>query len=323
MINAIVATAPGGPEVLAPAEVEMPEPGPGQLLVRVAATGVNFIETYQRQGLYKVPFPFTPGAEAAGVVTALGPGAEEAGFSVGDRVATAEGRAAYASYMLIDADKALPVPEEVDLLTAAALPLQGMTAHYLVTSSFHIEPGQTALVHAGAGGVGLLLIQMLKARGARVITTVSTDAKAELAAGAGADHVIRYHEFPTQVRDLTDGAGVNVAYDGVGRDTFDGSLECLRVRGTLVLFGAASGPVPPVDPQRLNAGGSLFLTRPTIAHHLLNAAERRWRSSEVFGAVADGTLAVRIGAQFPLWEAAAAHTALEGRATTGKVLLVP
>ncbi|GAB3275102.1 quinone oxidoreductase [Sinomonas notoginsengisoli] len=323
MINAIVAATPGGPEVLAPAEIEMPEPRPGQLLVRVAATGVNFIETYQRQGLYKVQFPFTPGAEAAGVVTALGPGAEEAGYAVGDRVATAEGRATYAQYTLIDADKALPVPEGVDLLTAAALPLQGMTAHYLVTSTFHIEPGQSALVHAGAGGVGLLLIQMLKARGARVITTVSTDAKAELAAAAGADHVIQYHDFPAQVRDLTSGAGVDVVYDGVGRDTFDGSLECLRLRGMLVLFGAASGPVPPVDVQRLNAGGSLFLTRPTIAHHLLNAAERRWRSSEVFGAVADGTLNVRIGAQFPLWEAAAAHTALEGRATTGKVLLVP
>lgn len=321
MTHAIVATAPGGPEVLTPADVEMPVPGPGQLLVRVAATGVNFIETYQRQGLYKVPFPFTPGAEAAGVVTAVGEGVAD--FAKGDRVATAEGHRTYAEYTVIDADRALPIPEGVDLLTAAALPLQGMTAHYLINSTFRVEPGQTVLLHAGAGGVGLLATQMLKAKGARVITTVSTDAKAELAAGAGADHVIRYHDFPAQVRELTGGAGVDVVYDGVGRDTFDGSLECLRTRGMLVLFGAASGPVPPFDLQRLNAGGSLFVTRPTLAHHLLNAAERRWRSSEVFGAVAAGTLNVRIGAQFPLWEAAAAHTALEGRGTTGKVLLVP
>jgi NADPH2:quinone reductase len=321
MINAIVAAAPGGPEVLAPAEAEMPHPGPGQLLIRVAAAGVNFIETYQRQGIYTMPFPFTPGAEAAGVVAEVGEGVE--GFAHGDRVATAEGAKTYAEYALVDADKALPIPEGLDLLTAAALPLQGMTAHYLVTSTFRVESGQTALVHAGAGGVGLLLIQMLKARGARVVTTVSTDAKAELAAGAGADHVIRYHDFPTAVRDLTGGAGVDVAYDGVGRDTFDGSLASLRTRGMLVLFGAASGPVPAVDPQRLNAGGSLFLTRPTLGHHLLNAAERRWRSSEVFGAAADGSLKVRIGAQFPLWEAADAHRALEGRGTTGKVLMVP
>lgn len=321
MINAIVATEPGGPEVLSPAEIEMPQPGPGQLQVRVAATGINFIETYQRQGLYKMAFPFTPGAEASGIVTAVGEGVAD--FAEGDRVATAEGTATYADHAVIDADKALPIPEGVDLLTAAALPLQGMTAHYLINSTFRVEPGQTVLLHAGAGGVGLLMIQMLKAKGARVITTVSNDAKAELAAGAGADHVIRYHGFPEQVRDLTGGAGVDVVYDGVGRDTFDGSLKSLRVRGMLVLFGAASGPVPPVDPQRLNAGGSLFLTRPTLVHHLLNAAERRWRSSEVFGAVAEGRLSVRIGAQFPLREAAAAHTALEGRTTTGKVLLVP
>jgi NADPH2:quinone reductase len=321
MINAIVATAPGGPEVLKPTEIARPEPGPGQILVRVAAAGINFIETYQRQGLYTMSFPFTPGAEASGVVAAVGEGVAD--FAEGDRVATAEGTATYAEYALIDADKALPIPEGVDLLTAAALPLQGMTAHYLVNSTFRVEPGQTVLLHAGAGGVGLLMIQLLKAKGARVITTVSNDAKAELASGAGADHVIRYDGFPEQVRELTGGAGVDVVYDGVGRDTFDGSLKSLRIRGMLVLFGAASGPVPPVDPQRLNAGGSLFLTRPTLAHHLLNAAERRWRSSEVFGAVADGSLNVRIGAQFPLWEAAAAHTALEGRATTGKVLLVP
>ncbi|MEA5454514.1 quinone oxidoreductase [Sinomonas sp. JGH33] len=321
MINAIVAAAPGGPEVLVSTAVEKPQPGPGQLLIKVAATGVNFIETYQRQGIYNVPFPFTPGDEAAGTVEGLGEGVEN--FAVGDRVATAEGYSAYAEYMVVDAVKALPVPDGLDLDAAAALPLQGMTAHYLVNSSFHVQPGQTALVHAGAGGVGLLLIQLLKAKGAQVITTVSTDAKAELAASAGADHVIRYSGFDRQARELTSGAGVDVVYDGVGRDTFDGSLASLRIRGSLVLFGAASGPVPPVDPQRLNAGGSLFLTRPTLKHHLLNPQERLWRSSEVFAAALEGTLSVRIGATYPLASAADAHRALEGRATTGKVLLIP
>lgn len=321
MMKAIVATEPGGPEVLAPQEVERPQPGPGQLLVKIAATGVNFIETYQRQGIYNVPFPFTPGDEASGTVEEVGQGVEA--YAVGDRVATAEGRRAYAEYMLVDADKALPVPEGLDLQTAAALPLQGMTAHYLINSTFRVEPGQTALVHAGAGGVGLLLIQMLKAKGARVLTTVSTDEKAQLASGAGADHVLSYSQFSEQARELTGGAGVDVVYDGVGRDTFDGSLAGLRPRGYLVLFGAASGPVPPVDPQRLNTGGSLFLTRPTLKHHLLNPQERLWRSSEVFGAAADGSLSVRVGATFPLSKAADAHRALEGRATTGKVLLVP
>jgi NADPH2:quinone reductase len=321
MMKAIVATEPGGPEVLVPQEVERPQPGPGQLLVKIAATGVNFIETYQRQGIYNVPFPFTPGDEASGTVEEVGEGVE--GYGVGDRVATAEGRHAYAEYMLVDADKALPVPDGLDLETAAALPLQGMTAHYLINSTFRVEPGQTALVHAGAGGVGLLLIQLLKAKGARVLTTVSTDEKAQLASEAGADHVLKYSQFSEHVRDLTGGAGVDVVYDGVGRDTFDGSLASLRIRGYLVLFGAASGPVPPVDPQRLNAGGSLFLTRPTLKHHLLNPQERLWRSSEVFGAAADGSLSVRVGATFPLSEAGDAHRALEGRATTGKVLLVP
>ncbi|WP_138418535.1 quinone oxidoreductase family protein [Sinomonas gamaensis] len=321
MINAIVAREAGGPEVLSLTEVEKPQVGPGQLLVKVAAAGVNFIETYQRRGIYNVPFPFTPGEEASGTVEEIGGGVE--GFAVGDRIATAEGRRTYSEYMVVDAEKALPVPEALDLETAAALPLQGMTAHYLINSSFRVEPGQTVLVHAGAGGVGLLLIQLLKAKGARVITTVSTDQKAALAEGAGADHVIRYSSFSEHVRELTNGAGVDVVYDGVGRDTFDGSLGCLRVRGYLVLFGAASGPVPPVDPQRLNAGGSLFLTRPTLKHHLLNPQERLWRSSEIFSAAADGSLTVRIGATFPLAEAADAHRALEGRATTGKVLLVP
>jgi NADPH2:quinone reductase len=268
-----------------------------------------------------VTYPFTPGSEAAGTVEAVGEGVE--GIAVGSRVATAEGQECYAEYTVLDAAKALPVPEGVDLHTAAALPLQGMTAHYLINSSFRVEPGHTVLVHAGAGGVGLLLTQLLKSRGARVITTVSTDEKEELSRAAGADEVLRYEGFAEAVRELTNGVGVNVVYDGVGKDTFDGSLASLRTRGFLVLFGAASGAVPPVDPQRLNAGGSLSLTRPKLADFLANPQERLWRSSEVFSAVADGSLKVRIGASYPLAEAQRAHEDLEGRRTTGKVLLVP
>lgn len=320
-MHAIVARQSGGPEVLELAEVDRPAPGPGQLLVKVAATGVNFIETYQRGGMYKVAFPFTPGSEAAGTVEEVGEGVED--FSVGSRVATAEGAQCYAGYTLLDAAKALPVPDSVDLLTAAALPLQGMTAHYLINSSFKVEPGHTVLVHAGAGGVGLLITQLLKARGARVFTTVSTDEKEALARGAGADEVLRYDGFAEAVRDLTDGTGVQVVYDGVGKDTFAGSLACLRRRGFMVLFGAASGAVPPVDPQRLSACGSLSLTRPTLVHFLANPQERLWRSSEIFGAVTDGSLKVRIGATYPLADARRAHEDLEGRRTTGKVLLVP
>jgi NADPH2:quinone reductase len=321
MTHAIVARQAGGPEVLEYADVERPAPGPGQLLVKVAAVGVNFIETYQRGGMYQVPFPFTPGSEAAGTVEEVGEGVES--FTIGSRVATAEGSRCYAGYTLIDAAKALPVPDGVDDLTAAALPLQGMTAHYLINSSFRVEPGHTVLTHAGAGGVGLLLTQLLKERGARVITTVSSDAKEELARAAGADHVLRYDGFPHHVRELTSGQGVDVVYDGVGRNTFDGSLSCLRTRGMLVLFGAASGAVPPVDPQRLNAGGSLTLTRPTLGHFLLNQQERRWRSGEIFAAAANGSLKVRIGARYPLSQAAQAHRDLEGRNTTGKVILIP
>lgn len=321
MTHAIVARQPGGPEVLEFTEIDRPVPGPGQLLVKVAATGVNFIETYQRSGAYKVSYPFTPGSEAAGVVEEAGEGVED--YAVGSRVATAEGAGCYAGYIVLDAAKALPVPDGVDDHTAAALPLQGMTAHYLINSSFRVEPGHNVLLHAGAGGVGLLLIQLLKARGARVITTVSTDEKESLARGAGADEVLRYDGFADAVRELTHGAGVNVVYDGVGKDTFDGSLASLRTRGSLVLFGAASGPVPPVDPQRLNAGGSLTLTRPSLAHFLGNPQERLWRSTEIFGAAADGSLSVRIGATYPLAEAGRAHEDLEGRRTTGKVLLVP
>ena len=321
MTHAIVARQAGGPEVLTYEDIERPVPGPGQLLVKVGAAGVNFIDTYKRSGTYKVPFPFTPGSEAAGTVEAVGD--HVTACVPGDRVATAEGINCYADYALVDEAAALPVPHGLDDLTAAALPLQGITAHYLMNSTFKVEPGHTVLLHAGAGGVGLLLIQLLKARGAEVITTVSTDAKEQLAREAGADHVLRYEGFAARVRDITSGTGADVVYDGVGKDTFDGSLAALRVRGMLVLFGAASGPVPPVDPQRLNAGGSLFLTRPTIGHYLRDAAERRWRSGEVFAAAADGSLKVRIGARYPLVQAAHAHRDLEGRRTTGKVILVP
>ncbi|WP_115789847.1 quinone oxidoreductase family protein [Arthrobacter silvisoli] len=321
MTHAIIARQPGGPEVLEYREAEMPVPGAGQLLVKVAATGVNFVETYQRSGLYKVAFPFVPGSECSGTVEAVGDDVEL--FSVGDRVATAEGARSYAGYTLIDEQKALPVPDSVDDFTAAALPLQGITAHFLMNSSFRVEPGQTVLAHAGAGGVGLLLTQLLKARGARVITTVSTDEKETLSREAGADVVLRYDGFARKVRELTDGEGVHAVFDGVGKDTFDASLESLRVRGSMVLYGAASGPVPPVDPMRLHAGGSLSLTRPTVGHFLQNAQERHWRSAEIFDAAAKGSLKVRIGARYPLPEAAQAHRDLEGRKTTGKVLLVP
>lgn len=319
--NAILAHAPGGPEVLKLEQVPVPTPGPGELLISVAAVGVNFIETYQRSGIYNVPFPFTPGAEAAGTVVAVGEGVH--GFSVGDHVATAEGAACYAEFAIIRAEVALPVPAGVPLDIAAALPLQGMTAHYLMNSSFHVEPGQTVLVHAGAGGVGLLLTQLLKEREARVITTVSNDEKEELSRVAGADEVLRYAGFAELVRELTNGVGVDAVFDGVGRETFDGSLASLRTRGTMVLFGGASGQVPPFDIQRLNAGGSLHLTRPKLGDFLLNPQERSWRSSEVFNAAATGHLTARIGARFPLAEAGAAHAALESRATTGKVILEP
>jgi NADPH2:quinone reductase len=321
MPSAIVVSEPGGPDVLTLASVDRPDPGPGQLLVKVAAAGVNFIETYQRSGAYAVELPFTPGAEAAGTVEALGEGVAD--FAPGDRVAFAEGRGTYGEFALVDADRALPVPEGVDLETAAALPLQGMTAHYLINSTFPVQSGHAVLVHAGAGGVGLLLIQLLKAKGARVITTVSTPEKEELARGAGADEVLRYEGFADAVRTLTEGTGVDAVFDGVGRETFEGSLRSLRVRGTLVLYGAASGPVPPFDLQRLNGGGSLFVTRPTLAHYLLSPEERRWRSEELFGAVVAGQLDVRIGARYALADAARAHEDLQARRTTGKVLLIP
>ncbi|MCC9175887.1 quinone oxidoreductase family protein [Arthrobacter sp. zg-Y179] len=320
MHKAIVVPQSGGPEILRYEDVDLPQPGPREILVKVAAAGVNFIDTYQRGGVYPMSYPFIPGSEAAGTVVSAG---LESGFREGDRVATAEGGGAYAEYMLMDAEVALPVPAGIRDDTAAAVLLQGITAHYLCNSTFPVQEGQTVLVHAGAGGVGLLLIQLLKAKGATVITTVSTEEKEQLARGAGADHVLRYDGFTGQVRALTGGQGVDVVYDGVGQATFDGSLACLRTRGMMVLFGAASGQVPPFDIQRLNSSGSLFLTRPTIAHYLLTPEERQWRARELFDAVLAGKLDVRIGQTYPLADASRAHADLEGRKTTGKVLLVP
>ncbi|MCP2170251.1 quinone oxidoreductase family protein [Goodfellowiella coeruleoviolacea] len=323
MPKAVRVSSTGGPEVLELVEVDQPRPGAGELLVEVGAAGVNYIDTYHRSGLYPLPLPFGLGLEGAGRVSAVGP--EVTGFSVGDRVAWKQAPGSYAEQVVVRAAEAVAVPDGVSDEVAAAIMLQGMTAHYLVASTYPVQAGDTILVHAAAGGVGLLLIQLAKARGARVIGTVSTEEKERLARQAGADEVIRYTEvdFTEQVRRLTDGQGVAVVYDGVGRTTFDGSLASLRPRGTLVLFGASSGPVPPVDPQRLNAGGSLFLTRPTLAHYAADRAELDWRAKELFDAVADGSLSVRVGGRYPLSEARRAHEDLEGRRTTGKLVLLP
>ncbi|MFE5341535.1 quinone oxidoreductase family protein [Isoptericola sp. NPDC056578] len=327
-MHAVVARAAGGPEVLEYVEQPDPAPGAGELLVRVVAAGVNFIDTYRRAGVYPMRYPHVVGVEGAGTVEALGDGVE--GFAVGDEVAWNEAPGSYAELAVVPAANAVRVPAGLDLVTAAALPLQGMTAHYLVASTFEVGPGHDVLLTAGAGGVGLLATQLAVARGGRVITTVSSPEKAALSSAAGAAHTVDYAamgdlatELPAVVRDLTDGRGVHVVYDGVGRATFDASLASLRPRGTLVLFGGASGQVPPFDPQRLNSGGSLYLTRPTLAHYLLTRGELEWRAAEVLGAAAAGDLDVRIGERLPLADAAQAHRALEGRGTTGKVLLVP
>ncbi|WP_275003709.1 quinone oxidoreductase family protein [Promicromonospora iranensis] len=327
-MHAVVAREAGGPEVLSYTELPDPTPGPGQLLVRVAAAGVNFIDTYRRSGVYPMEYPHVAGVEGAGTVEALGD--DVTGFAVGDRVAWHDGHGSYAELVAVDAAGVVPVPDGLDLTTAAALPLQGITAHYLVRSTFEVGPEHDVLLTAGAGGVGLLATQLAVARGGRVITTVSTAEKAELSASAGAAHTIDYAamddltaELPARVRELTDGQGVHVVYDGVGRATFEASLASLRPRGMLVLFGGASGQVPPFDPQRLNKAGSLFLTRPTIAHYALSRSELEWRTSEVLGSAASGDLKVHIGSTLPLADAGAAHAALEGRGTTGKVLLVP
>ncbi len=323
MPKAVVVRATGGPDVLEFGEVEPKSPDAGELLVDVAAAGVNYIDTYHREGRYPLPLPFGIGLEGTGRVTAVG--ADVSGFAVGDRVAWAAALGSYAEQALVKAADAVAVPDGVADDTAGALLLQGLTAHYLVASTYPVRPGDTVLVHAAAGGVGLLLVQLAKARGARVIGTVSTEAKEALAREAGADEVIRYDlvDFAPKVRELTGGEGVAAVYDGVGAATFDGSLASLRPRGYLVQFGAAGGAVPPVDPQRLNQAGSVYLTRPSLGAYTATREELEWRAGELFAAVLDGSLDVRIGGRYPLADARRAHEDLEGRRTTGKLLLVP
>lgn len=320
-MKAIVVARTGGPEVLELRDHDPGAPGPGQARVRVRAAGVNYIDVYFRTGLYPRPLPFVAGLEGAGTVESLGPGVT--GLAVGDRVAWASAPSSYAEAVVAPADRLVKVPAGISDETAAAAMLQGMTAHYLCRSTFPAKKGDTALVHAAAGGVGLLLVQMLHSLGATVIATCSTAAKEKLAREAGADHVIRYSEtdFLPVARQLTNGRGVDVAYDAVGRTTFEGSLKSLRPRGMLVLYGQSSGPVPPFELRQLNDLGSLFVTRPSLAHYTATREELELRAGEVLAAIAAKKLDVRIGARFPLAEAAAAHRALEGRATTGKVVL--
>lgn len=321
-MRAIQISKTGGPDVLTLTDVADPTPGPGEVLVDVAAVGVNYIDTYQRQGIYPLPLPFLAGSEGAGRVAAAGDGVTD--LAVGDRVTWFEAQGSYAERVVLPAAKTVPVPDGVSDEVAAAVLLQGMTAVVLCDRTYAVQQGDDVLVHAAAGGVGLLLTQLVTARGGRVIATVSTDEKETLARGAGAAEVLRYDDdLADRVRALTGGVGVAVAYDGVGATTFDASLASLRRRGMLVLFGAASGPVPPVDPQRLNRGGSLYLTRPSLFHYVVERAELLSTAKAVFDAVADGSLDVRIGHRYPLADARQAHEDLQGRRTTGKLVLVP
>lgn len=335
----IVATRAGGPEVLELQEFSLPTPGPGQLLVEVAAAGVNFIDTYLRSGVYRMDYPGPMGFEGAGTVIATGSlkDSDSPAFTTGDTVAWASSSGSYASHVLVDAETALTVPADIDLTQAAAVPLQGLTAHYLAHSSYSIKAGDWVLIHAGAGGVGLLLTQMAVGLGATVVTTVSTQEKEDLSRAAGAQYVIRYDQLtdmtaqlPGLILDLTKhrvtdgrGPGVDAVYDGVGLTTFNASLASLRKRGFLVLFGGASGQVPPFDLQRLNAAGSISVVRPTLGHYTLTRTELDHRAKDVFGAMKAGRLNVRIGATYPLASAGQAQAALESRATTGKVILIP
>ena len=313
----------GGPEVLSWEDVAEPTADDGRLVVDVEAAGLNFIDTYQRAGLYPMDLPFTLGLEGAGTVAEVGPGV--AGVSVGDRVAWCTAIGSYAERVAVPADATVPVPDGVGSDVAAAAMLQGLTAHYLTTDTFPLTAGHRCLIHAGAGGVGLLLIQVAKMVGAEVFTTVGSEEKAELAAGAGADHVILYRtrDFGDAIEEIAGPHALDVVYDGVGQSVFDRSLEMLRPRGMMVQFGNASGPVEPLSPLRLSRGGSLFLTRPTLFHYVATPDELRSRASEMFEWIGSGRLDVRIGERFPMSQAADAHRALEGRRTTGKVLLLP
>lgn len=320
-MRAVRIHAPGGADALRVESVPVPQPGPGMALVRLEAAGVNFVDVYKRTGLYTVPLPSTLGEEGAGTVVALGAGVTE--VREGDRVAWAGVLGAYAEYAVVPAARLVPLPASVTAQQGAALMLQGMTAHYLATSTHALRAGDRCLVHAAAGGVGLLLVQIARRRGAFVIGTVGSDAKAELARAAGADAVVVYtrDDFVAETRRLTGGAGLQVIYDSVGQTTFLRGLDLLAPRGMMVLFGQSSGPVAPVDPQLLNRKGSLFLTRPTLNHYVATREELLGRARELFEWVGSGALAVRVGAELPLADVAEAHRALEGRRTTGKVLL--
>ena len=313
----------GGPEAMGLEELPTPKPGDGQALVRIEAAGVNFIDVYQRTGLYKNPLPYGLGLEGAGVVEAVGAGVTT--VRVGDRVAWTGIPGSYATHNVVPADKLVTLPAGVDARAGASAMLQGMTAHYLAHSTYPLKAGDTCVVHAAAGGVGLLLCQMAKRAGARVIGTVSTEEKAKLAREAGAHDVILYtrQDFEAEVKRLTGGKGVQVIYDSVGKDTFEKGFNCLAMRGYMVLYGASSGPVAPLDPQALNAKGSLFLTRPSLFHYTATREDLAKRAGDVLGWIQKGELKLRIGATFPLAEAAKAHQDLEGRRTTGKVLLIP
>jgi NADPH:quinone reductase len=324
-MRAIEVAEIGGPEVLSYVEQPQPSPGPGEVLIRAEAIGVNFIDTYFRSGSYPRELPFVLGTEVAGTVAAVGDGVTTLG--VGDRVATAAAAGAYAEFATAPAYLVAHVPSAVGLDVAASALLKGMTAHYLIKSVYPVQPDDTVLVHAGAGGVGLILTQWATSLGVRVITTVSTPAKAELSRQAGATDVLDYpgdaDEFGRRIRELTAGAGVAAVYDGVGASTFDASLASLAVRGTLALFGASSGPVPPVDPQRLNAAGSVYLTRPILVHFTRTADEFAWRSGELFDAITAGSLSVTVSRSYPLADAAQAHHDLQGRQTVGSIVLTP
>lgn len=313
----------GGPEVMQLDELPTPEPGAGQVRVKVEAAGVNFIDIYQRSGAYKGALPFALGLEGAGTVEAVGPGVTE--VRVGDRVAWKDVAGSYATHVLAPAGSLVVLPEQIGFQEAAAAMLQGLTAHYLSHSTYPLKPGDVCVIHAAAGGVGQLLCQMAKMRGATVIATVGNEEKARLARERGADHVIIYtqQDFEAEVKRLTDGRGVNVVYDSVGKDTFDRSLNCLAWRGYMVLFGQSSGAVPPFDPQILNAKGSLFLTRPSLGHYTATREELLQRASDVLGWIASGRLKLRIDRTYPLTEAAQAHQDLASRRTSGKLLLLP
>ncbi|EYT63593.1 NADPH--quinone reductase [Dietzia sp. UCD-THP] len=320
-MRAIRISEHGGPDVLRPAEVETPSPGPGEVLVRTTAIGVNFIDTYFREGVYQSALPYIPGSEGAGIVESVGEGTPD--IVAGDLVAWCQIPGSYAQYVVAPAEALVTVPEEVPDGVAASMLLQGLTAHYLITDTHRAHGGDTVLITAGAGGVGQLLIQMAVARGYRVITTTSTESKARICRDLGAHQVLLYPEAtPDRIRELS-GGGVEVVFDGVGRDTFDTSLASLARRGTLVLFGAASGPVPPVDPQRLNAAGSVFLTRPTLGDFIATTEEYRERAAEVMEGLVGGSLVLDVGATFGLTDAAQAHRALQARRTTGSITLDP